>query len=65
MIRDIKKGEMIVVGERGVKIIPQERPREGIDIFQFMSSSSSERPTQQIARKVANDLTIEKDMGER
>jgi lysine-ketoglutarate reductase/saccharopine dehydrogenase-like protein (TIGR00300 family) len=57
MIRDIKNGDMIVVGEQGVKIIPQERPREGIDIFQFMSSSSSsERPTQQIARKVANDL---------
>jgi lysine-ketoglutarate reductase/saccharopine dehydrogenase-like protein (TIGR00300 family) len=57
MIRDIKKGDLIVVGERGVKIIPQERPREGIDIFQFMSSaSSSERPTLQIARKVANDI---------
>lgn len=57
MIRDIKKGDMVVVGEQGVKIIPQERPREGVDIFQFMSSnSSSERPTQQIARKVANDL---------
>ncbi len=57
MIRDIKKGDMIVVGEQGVKIIPQERPREAVDIFQFMSSSSSsERPTQQIARKVANDL---------
>jgi lysine-ketoglutarate reductase/saccharopine dehydrogenase-like protein (TIGR00300 family) len=64
MIRDIKKGEMIVVGERGVKIIPQERPREGIDIFQFMSSSSSsERPTQQIARKVANDLYHRKRHG--
>ena len=64
MIRDIKKGEMIVVGERGVKIIPQERPREGIDIFQFMSSSSSsERPTQQIARKVANDLYHRKRYG--
>jgi lysine-ketoglutarate reductase/saccharopine dehydrogenase-like protein (TIGR00300 family) len=64
MIRDIKKGEMIVVGERGVKIIPQERPREGIDIFQFMSSSSSsERPTQQIARKVANDLYHRKRNG--
>jgi lysine-ketoglutarate reductase/saccharopine dehydrogenase-like protein (TIGR00300 family) len=64
MIRDIKKGEMIVVGERGVKIIPQERPREGIDIFQFMSSSSSsERPTQQIARKVANDLYNRKRYG--
>jgi lysine-ketoglutarate reductase/saccharopine dehydrogenase-like protein (TIGR00300 family) len=57
MIRDIKKGDLIVVGERGVKIIPQERPREGIDIFQFMSSaSSSERPTLQIARKVASDI---------
>jgi lysine-ketoglutarate reductase/saccharopine dehydrogenase-like protein (TIGR00300 family) len=57
MIRDIKKGDLIVVGEQGVKIIPQERPREGIDIFQFMSSSSSsERPTLQIARKVANDI---------
>jgi len=57
MIRDLKKGENIVVGESGVRIIPHERPREGIDIFQFMSSSSSsERPTQQIARKVANDM---------
>jgi lysine-ketoglutarate reductase/saccharopine dehydrogenase-like protein (TIGR00300 family) len=64
MIRDIKKEDMIVVGERGVKIIPQERPREGIDIFQFMSSSSSsERPTQQIARKVANDLYHRKRYG--
>jgi lysine-ketoglutarate reductase/saccharopine dehydrogenase-like protein (TIGR00300 family) len=57
MIRDVKKGDSIVVGERGVRIIPHERPREGVDIFQFMSSSSSsERPTQQIARKVANDI---------
>ena len=64
MIRDIRKGDMIVVGEQGVKIIPQERPREGIDIFQFMSSSSSsERPTQQIARKVANDLYHRKRSG--
>ena len=65
MIRDIKKGDMMIVGEQGVRIIPQERPREGVDIFQFMSSSSSsERPTQQIARKVAHDLyNIKKDGG--
>ncbi len=57
MIRDIVKGDMVVVGERGVKITPLERPREGVDIFQFMSSSSSsERPTQHIARKVAEDI---------
>lgn len=55
--RDVIKGDLIVTGERGVRIIPQERPREGVDIFQFMSSSSSsERPTQQIAKKVAIDL---------
>jgi lysine-ketoglutarate reductase/saccharopine dehydrogenase-like protein (TIGR00300 family) len=65
MIRDVQKGDMVVVGERGVKINPAERPREGVDIFQFMSSSSSsERPTQHIARKVASDLyNTKKDGG--
>jgi len=56
-IREIKKDDMIVVGERGIKITPPERPREGVNLFQFMgSSSSSERPTQHIARKVAYDI---------
>ena len=55
--RDVKKGDLIVTGEIGIKIIPQERPREGVDMFQFMSStSSSERPSQQMAKKIANDL---------
>lgn len=64
MVRDIVKGDMIVVGERGVKIIPLERPREGVDIFQFMSSaSSSERPTQHIAQKVAYDIYNTKKSG--
>ncbi|MER3407930.1 MAG: TIGR00300 family protein [Nitrososphaera sp.] len=64
MIRDVRKGDMVVVGEQGVKITPQERPREGIDIFQFMSSSSSsERPTQHIARKVASDIYNTKKEG--
>lgn len=64
MIRDVRKGDMVVVGEQGVKITPQERPREGVDIFQFMSSSSSsERPTQHIARKVASDIFNTKKEG--
>jgi len=55
--RDVRKGDLVVTGERGIRIIPQERPREGVDIFQFMSStSSSERPSQQMAKKIANDL---------
>ncbi len=56
-VRDIKKGDLIVVSEKGVRVVPPERPREGIDVFQFMSSvSSSERPTLHIIRKVANDI---------
>ncbi len=64
MIREVRKGDMIVVGERGVKVLPEERPRQGIDIFQFMSSSSSsERPTLQIARKIAMDIHHTKKAG--
>ena len=64
MIREVRKGDLIVVGERGVKVLPEERPRQGIDIFQFMSSSSSsERPTLQIARKIAMDIHLTKKAG--
>ena len=57
MIRDIKKYDMIVIQERGISIIPDERPRQGVDIFQFMSSTtSSERPPQHISQKVAYDM---------
>ena len=49
-IRQIKKGDKIVVGENGIKVIPPERPREGMNVFEFMGSgSSSERPTQPVS----------------
>ena len=63
-IREIQKGNMIIVGESGIKITPPERPREGVNLFQFMgSNSSSERPTQHIARKVAYDIFKTKKEG--
>jgi len=63
-IREIKKGDKIIVGEKGVKVAPPERPREGMNVFQFMgSSSSSERPTQHIARRVAEDIYKTKKSG--
>ncbi|GIU71539.1 MAG: TIGR00300 family protein [Candidatus Nitrosocaldaceae archaeon] len=56
-IRDVKKGDLIVVGEKGVKVVPPERPREGVDVFQFMSSiASSERPTIHMVKKIAKDM---------
>ena len=63
-VRDVKKGDKIIIGEDGVKVTPPERPREGMNIFQFMGSgSSSERPTQHIARKVAEDIKNTKKKG--
>jgi lysine-ketoglutarate reductase/saccharopine dehydrogenase-like protein (TIGR00300 family) len=56
-IRDVKKGDLVVVDEIGVKVAPPQRPRDQANIFAFMgSSSSSERPTQHIAKKVAQDI---------
>ena len=63
-IREVKKGDMVVVGEKGIRVTPPERPREGVNLFQFMGSgSSSERPTQHIARKVAYDIYKTKKQG--
>jgi lysine-ketoglutarate reductase/saccharopine dehydrogenase-like protein (TIGR00300 family) len=63
-VRDVRKGDKIVVGEYGIKITPPERPREGVNVFEFMgSSSSSERPTQHIAKKVAEDIHKTKRAG--
>ena len=63
-VRDVKKDDQIIVGEKGIKITPPERPREGVNVFEFMgSSSSSERPTQHIAKKVADDIYNTKKNG--
>lgn len=65
MLRDIQKGDFVVVGEEGIKIVPPERPREGLDTFQFMSShTSTEKPIQSISSKLAKDLlSIKKNNG--
>ena len=56
-IRDVKKDDQVVVDEIGVKVTPPQRPRNQANIFAFMGSgSSSERPTQHIAKKVALDI---------
>jgi len=63
-IRDVKKNDLVVVDEIGVKVTPPQRPRDAANIFAFMgSSSSSERPTQHIAKKVAQDIVDIKKRG--
>jgi lysine-ketoglutarate reductase/saccharopine dehydrogenase-like protein (TIGR00300 family) len=56
-ISQVKKGDLIVVGERGIRIKPPERPREGVGVFEFMNSDvSSEKPSTSIIRRIAQDL---------
>ena len=62
--REVKKGDLIVVGEEGVRVKPPERPREATGIFSFMSSgSSSEKPAITIIKKIAQDLYNVKKTG--
>ncbi|MFQ6012015.1 MAG: TIGR00300 family protein, partial [Nitrososphaerales archaeon] len=56
-IRDIKKGDQIVVGADGLRVRPPERPRSGMDLFEFMSSkASTEKPIPSTAKKIAEDF---------
>ena len=56
-IREVKKGDLIVVGEEGVKVRLPERPRESIGVFRFMvSEASTEKPSPAIIRQIARDL---------
>jgi len=56
-IREVKKGDLIVVGEAGVRVKPPERSRKSTGIFKFMSSgSSSEKPASAVIRQIAQDL---------
>jgi len=63
-IRLVKKGDLIVVGEAGIKVKPPARPREGPAIFEFMTSkASSEKPSASIVRRIAMELDKAKKSG--
>ena len=56
-IREVRRGDLIVVGEDGIRVRPPEYPRAGAGIFEFMSSrASSEKPTPTIVKKIAVEL---------
>jgi len=63
-IGQIKKGDLIVVGREGIKVIPPERPRGKLGVFEFMSSeASSEKPIKSIINKIASEIKEVKDRG--
>ncbi|GAB4338621.1 MAG: TIGR00300 family protein [Candidatus Abyssubacteria bacterium] len=55
-ISEVRSGDLIVVGHRGVKVAPVERPRKD-DAFGFMSSAiSTEKPKGAVVRDIARCL---------
>lgn len=54
----VKRGEPVVTGRRGIRVIPLERPKER-DVFGFMESQvSAERPHGHIVADIARRLTV-------
>jgi len=63
-IRQVKKGDLIAVGEEGVRVKPPERPRRNLGVFEFMvSKASSEKPSTSIVRGVAQDIIQVENQG--
>ncbi|AIY90100.1 ornithine cyclodeaminase [Geoglobus acetivorans] len=55
-LNEIKRGDLVLVGEKGVKIIPPERPRKSTT-FEFMGGHvSTERPTPNVIKAIANEI---------
>jgi len=62
-IGHIKKGDRVVIGTSGVKVVPPERPREKT-FFGFMSNEvSSERPSGELVRQLAREIVAAKRGG--
>ncbi|WP_456435739.1 ornithine cyclodeaminase, nickel-pincer nucleotide-dependent [Methanopyrus sp.] len=56
-IREVREGELVVVGDRGVRVKPPERPRGRTGIFGFMESEvSPEKPALTLIRRIAEEL---------
>jgi lysine-ketoglutarate reductase/saccharopine dehydrogenase-like protein (TIGR00300 family) len=54
---DVRKGTPIVVGHRGVRVVPVQRTTSGADVFGFLNTTlSAERPKAAIIREVARQF---------
>lgn len=59
----LQKGDYVVIGEIGVRVVPPERPRK-VSTFEFMHGTvSSERPSETIIGKIADEMIELKKKG--
>ncbi len=54
---DARKGDLIVVGHHGTRVLPQERDRDKLGVFGFMQSTvGSEKPKNFTVREIAAEM---------
>lgn len=64
-MRKVKKGDLVVLNESGIKVIPPERSRKR-EVFEFMGSDvSPEKPTTSLVKKLANEMYLMKMRNEK
>ncbi len=54
---DVRKGDQIVVGHQGVRVVPSQRSPARRDVFQFLNRTvSAERPKSAVIRELATEF---------
>ena len=61
----VRKGELVVVGEDGVRVVPPERPREGVGVFDFLSGGLPRSATPSLIAGIAEEMEAVKERGGR
>lgn len=62
-VHRVRRGDLVVVGNRGVQVTPLERPRQR-EVFSFMGSAvSSERPKGLIVAGIAREMQAVRQRG--
>jgi len=64
-LHQVEQGDQIVLGQRGVRVVPPERPRTR-SLFEFMGGAvSSERPSTTLIRQIAVEMVHAKVQGKK
>ncbi|MGI6142883.1 MAG: TIGR00300 family protein [bacterium] len=64
-VNRVKKGELVVLGQKGIKVVPLQRARRK-EIFRFMDSSvSSEKPKGLLLKEIAQLMRALKEEGKK
>lgn len=61
---DVRQGDAVVVGHRGVRVVPVQRVTSRTDVFQFLNTMlSAERPKVGIIREIAREFDAVRNEG--